>query len=291
MSNIAELFVDCRCTLGEGPIWHPTRNEIFWFDIIEQKLFCANQDGQVINTWSFDEPVAAAAIIDNDQLLLATASKLAKFSIASGEQEMVTPLEADNASTRSNDSRVNPAGGFWVGTMGLTAQKGAGSVYQYRAGKLDKLFGDISIPNSTCFSPDGKTAYWTDTEVGIIRKCEIDSDTGLPVGEWQDHINMPDHRGAPDGAVIDSEGYLWSARWGGSCVIRYAPDGTIDQTIEVPAPNVTCPAFGGEDLKTLYITTARQGLNEEQLAERPQSGSVFSIRVDVAGLEETSVVL
>lgn len=291
MSDSAKLFVDCRNLLGEGPIWHPTRNELFWFDIVGQKLLCANIDGTVLNTWLFDEPVAAAAVIDNDFLLLATASKLVKFSIVDGTQELVLPLEADKPNTRSNDSRVNPAGGFWIGTMSLIEETGAGSVYQYRAGKLEKLFGDISIPNATCFSPDGTTAYWTDTPTNLIKKCMIDPNTGMPVGDWQNHIDTSGHRGHPDGAVIDSAGYLWSARWGGSCVVRHAPDGSIDRIIEVPASNITCPAFGGDDLKTLYITSARQGLSDEQLAEQPHAGSVFSIQVDVPGLPETPVKL
>ena len=291
MNQSAELFVDCRNELGEGLIWHHLRNELFWFDITGQKLFNADQNGHVLNTWAFEEPVAAAAIIDQDMLLLAKASSLTQFSIANGNENSLLPLEADNSATRSNDSRVNPAGGFWVGTMSRTGAKNAGAVYQYRAGQLEKLFDGISIPNATCFSPDGTIAYWTDTPTGIIRKCSIDPLSGKPVSEWQDHIDTNDHRGLPDGAVIDSQGYLWNARWGGSCVIRYAPDGTIDRTIEVPASNITCPAFGGKDFKTLYITSAREGLDEQQLAAQPHAGSVFSIETDVAGLAETPIKL
>lgn len=291
MSDQAELFIDCCNELGEGPFWHPTRNELFWFDIVGQTLSNATAKGEILNTWNFDEAVAAAAVIDNDNLLIATASKLIRFTISTDQRELHMPLEADNPNTRSNDSRVNPAGGFWVGTMGQYGGENAGSVYQYRAGELKKLWGDVGVPNSTCFSPDGTTAYWADTGTGKIRKCATDPKTGLPAGEWHDHIDTNSHRGKPDGAVIDSKGYLWSARWGGGCVVRHKPDGEIDRVIDVPTSNVTCPAFGGEDLKTLYLTTARQGLSEEQLAAQPHAGSVFSIRVDVPGLPETLVVL
>lgn len=289
MSRIAELFIDCRNELGEGPLWHPGRSELFWFNITGKTLNNADASGKVLNTWNFNEPVTAAAIIDNETLLIATASKLIRFSIANGTHELHMPLEADNPDTRSNDSRVNPAGGFWIGTMSLIGDRTAGSVYQYRAGKLEKLFGNIGIPNSTCFSPDGTLAYWADTPSGKIRKCAIDPQTGMPVGEWQDHIDTGG--GRPDGAVIDSEGYLWSARWGGGCVVRHAPDGSIDEIIDVPVSNITCPAFGGDDLKTLYLTTARQSLSPEQLEKEPQAGGIFSLQVDVPGLPETTLKL
>lgn len=291
MSLQAELFIDSRDYLGEGPIWHPARSQLFWFDIVGQKLHNASPENGLLNSWSFDEPVAAAGIIDDNHLLIVGSTELIKFSIDNDTRETIMPFEADNAVTRANDSRVNPAGGFWLGTMGRKAEPGVGSVYQYRRGILKKLMGDVSIPNATCFSSDGTRAYWTDTPTGIITTCKIDPETGLPLSEWETHIDTNAHRGKPDGAVMDSEGYLWNARWGGSCVIRYAPDGTIDQTVELPVSNVTCPAFGDHDLKTLFITSARQGLSPEQLAEQPHAGSLFSVRVDVAGLKETPVLL
>ncbi len=142
----------------------------------------------------------------------------------------------------------------------------SGAVYQYRGGKLDTILTDVRIPNSTCFSPDGRIAYFADTPSKKIRKCAIDPATGLPIGEWTDFVDTSDHRGAPDGSVVDSEGYLWNARYHGSCVVRHAPDGSIDRVVELPVSQVTCPAFGGPDLKTLYITSASQNMTPEQLA-------------------------
>lgn len=291
MADTAKLFIDCRNELGEGPIWHPDRAELLWFNIVSGTFNKANAAGDVLDKWSFDEPVAAAAIIDKNNVLIATASKLTSFNLNTGAQTDFMPLEADNPNTRSNDSRVNPAGGFWIGTMGMNGESGLGAVYQYREGTLETLMINISIPNSTCFSPDGTIAYWTDTPTQIIKKCQIDPKTGLPVGPWEDHIDTSDHRGHPDGSVVDSAGYLWSARWGGNCVVRHAPDGSIDRVIELPVSNVTCPAFGGPDLKTLYITTARHGLSDDDLAKQPTAGGVFAIDVDVPGLPETPVKL
>ena len=122
-------------------------------------------------------------------------------------------------------------------------------------------------------------------------KVETDPATGLPIGEWTLFADVSEGRGYPDGAVVDSEGYLWNAKWGGSCVVRHAPDGSIDRIIEVPVSQVTCPAFGGPDLKTLFITTAAKNLSADQLAAEKHAGSLFAIAVDVPGLPETPIAL
>src|SRR5262249_49469933 len=150
---------------------------------------------------------------------------------------------------------INPAGGFWIGTMSRKGdhEPNSGAVYQYRGGTLTTLFAQISIPNAICFSPDGGTAYFADTPTKKMLKRPIDAATGLPTGDWTLFADTEGHRGYPDGAIVDAEGYVWSARWGGNCVVRHAPDGSIDRVVEVPSANVTCPALGGPDLKTLYI--------------------------------------
>jgi len=155
---------------------------------------------------------------------------------------------------------------------------------------VTKLLPDIHIPNATCFSPDGKTAYFTDGVTGVIRKVSVDPATGLPSGPWQDFVTV-DAPIAPDGAVVDSEGFLWNAQWNGGRVVRYAPNGKIDRTVKVPVTRVTCPAFGGKDLKTLYISSAREGLTADELAQQPTAGGVFAIEVDVPGLPESIVKL
>jgi sugar lactone lactonase YvrE len=204
----------------------------------------------------------------------------------------INEIEADNPLTRTNDSRVHPSGAFWIGTMTKSEEEAPiGAVYHYRAGALTTLKSGIKIPNATCFSPDGRIAYWTDTPTKKIMQCATDPQTGLPVGEWTLFADIEGHRGYPDGAVVDAEGYLWNARWGGSCVVRHAPDGSIDRVVEVPVSQVTCPAFGGPDLKTMFITTAAKNLSAEQLAAEKHAGSLFAIDLDVAGQPETPVVL
>jgi sugar lactone lactonase YvrE len=155
---------------------------------------------------------------------------------------------------------------------------------------MTKVVVGIRIPNSICFSPDGRTAYFTDAGPAIVR-CALDPETGLPVGAWEEFYRM-DGLGGPDGSVVDSEGFIWNARWGGGAVIRISPDGKLDQVIEVPGvTRVSCPAFGGDDYRTLYITTAREHMTPEELEREPHAGSVFAVSIDVPGLPEPSIKL
>lgn len=291
MTDTARLLVDSQCALGEGPFWHPERQQLFWFDINNRTLFAASADGDVASTWHFEEIVAAAAVIDKDTLALATETGLKRFDLKSEATIHLIDIEREVPANRTNDSRVHPSGAFWIGTMVKDEGPKDGSVYHYRAGKLTKIISNAAIPNATCFSPDGRTAYWTDTPEQKILKCAVDPDTGMPVGDWEVFADVADHRGYPDGAVVDSEGFVWNARWGGSCVIRYAPNGTIDRIVEVPVSQVTCPAFGGKDLKRLFVTTANKGLSAEQLAQEKVAGGVFYIDLDIAGQPEPLIKL
>jgi sugar lactone lactonase YvrE len=125
----------------------------------------------------------------------------------------------------------------------------------------------------------------------MIRKCALDPETGTPIGAWQDFFASTEGLGWADGAVTDSEGFVWSARWGGGKVLRISPDGKLDRVIEVPVSNVSCPAFGGKDMKTLFLTTAREHLTPEQLEEQPTAGSLYAVEVDVPGLPEPMLTL
>lgn len=289
MTTTAELFIDSRCELGEGPFWHPLQERLFWFDILNKTLFSATAGGIMVDRFTFDATVTAAGVIDADNLAIASAAGLFKLQLSTDTRELLIPLEPDSTTTRTNDGRVNPAGGMWIGTMGLKnpGKIAAGALYQVRAGAVTKLLSDVYIPNGTCFSPDGKTAYFADTPSGVIRKISIDPQTGLPTGNWEVFVDKGVIAGEPDGAVVDSEGFVWSARWMGKSVVRISPDGRVDRIVSLPVSRVTCPAFGGKDLKTLYLTTAREGMTPEQAAGEPTAGSVYAIEVDVPGLPES----
>lgn len=285
MNSKAELFVDSRCELGEGPFWNPLLERLFWFDIFNQTMLSAGTDGHIVDRITFKDTVSGGAVIDRDALGIVQSGALLRYDFATDTTSVIAEIEDDVPTNRTNDSRVDRTGGFWIGTMGRKAEPSVGGVYQYRAGQTTKVIENIRIPNSICFSPDGRTAYFTDSGKMIVR-CALDPATGLPAGQWEDFFTM-DGPGGADGSVVDSEGYLWNARWGGGKVIRISPDGKLDKVVEVPGVSqVSCPAFGGNDFKTLYITTAREHMTPEQLEREPHAGSVFAVELDVPGIAE-----
>ncbi|MDR6263894.1 SMP-30/gluconolactonase/LRE family protein [Roseobacter sp. N2S] len=273
------VFDPRPCILGEGPLWHPTRNQLFWFDILGKKLLSEN--GQ---EWAFDEHVSAAGWVSDTVLLIASESELFRFDLTSGARQPVVPLEADNPLTRSNDGRADPQGGFWIGTMGKQAEPEAGAIYRYYRGALRQLFDKISITNSICFAPDGTCAYFADTRRRQITQVALDRD-GWPVGDPSVFVDLQAEGVNPDGSVVDAQGCLWNAQWGAHRVARYDTRGQFLQAISFPAEQISCPAFGGADLKTLFATSAADGL------DGVIEGQTFALTLDVAGQPEHRVLL
>jgi len=259
------VFDNRPCFLGEGPIWHPFREQFFWFDVINKRLLSReSQDGNLSGKpleWQFSEFVSAAGWIDHDHLLLASESALLRFEINSGDVEHLAGLESDNPATRSNDGRADPHGGFWIGTMGKSAESEAGAIYRFYGGELRRIHDRITIPNSICFSPDGGYLYFTDTPKKTIFRQALDS-AGWPTGEPEVFLDLRPEGLLPDGSVVDSEGALWNAQWGSGRVARYLSDGKFDQAVLVPGIHSSCPAFGGNDLKSLFVTTAREHIDQ-----------------------------
>lgn len=277
------------CDLGEGPLWHPKLESLFWFDINAFKMF--NWKDDKLKVWSFSEPVSAAGWVDEESLIVATASSLIRLSLASDNRTVLVDLEADMPHTRSNDGRADPWGGFWIGTMGLSAEKEAGSIYRFYKGQLKKLHQNLTIPNSICFSPDKKFVYFADTRQEKIWRQNLDLDSGWPINEPTVFIDFRAQGLHPDGSVCDSEGFLWNAQYGASRLARYSPEGCLDRVENFPASQVTCPAFGGESYNTIFVTSACQGLNDEDLKVEPLAGKVFHFESDVVGLAEYQVEL
>lgn len=279
------VYSDTKSALGEGPLWHPTRNQLFWFDIIGMCLHTMSDGTQ--KTWQFDEHVSAAGWIDHDTLLMASETSLSTFDIETGDTEFVCALEADNDVTRSNDGRADPFGGFWIGTMGKNAEAGAGAIYRYYDGALRKVVNNITITNSICFSPDGALAYYADTVTDKIMRLNLDED-GWPVGKAELFIKEANH---PDGSVVDADGNLWNAQWGSYRVACYAPSGEVLRYVEVGGAQSSCPAFGGADGTTLFVTTAQQNIPEADLEKSDLHGHVFAVEGVAKGQPEHQVML
>ena len=282
------LYDDRLCILGEGPLWHPERKQLFWFDIVGMALMTRVGDQQ--RQWDFDEHVSAAGWVDHDHLLVASESALSLFALETGESEYVCGLEVDTPANRSNDGRADPYGGFWIGTMGKEGEQGAGAIYRYYRGALRTLYRDISITNAICFTPDGKWAYFTDTRKLLVMKVALDGE-GWPCAEPEVYLDFRENQLKPDGAVVDMSGNVWIAHWGASRVCAYAPDGSLLHEEPFPASQITCPAFGGDDFSTLFATSASIGVSDEEKAAKPLSGAVFSCKVAFKGQPENRVLI
>ena len=272
------------CLLGEGALWHPEREEFFWFDILGRRLLSAGRD------WAFADHASAAGWVDRETLLVATGKALVRFDLSSGAAEPVAALDADDPGTRPNDGRADPQGGFWIGTMGLHAEDGRGAIWRYHKGEVRCLYPRITIPNSICFAPDGGHAYFCDTPSKAIQRVRLDRD-GWPAGEPETAVDLRGTDFNPDGSVIAADGTLWNAQWGAGRVAVYDTAGREIAAHAVPASQTTCPAFGGPDLSTLFVTSAAAGLSQDVLAETPHAGRTFALQTDTRGQAEPRVLL
>ncbi|MEP2641440.1 SMP-30/gluconolactonase/LRE family protein [Roseobacter sp.] len=283
----ARVFDDRQCALGEGPLWHPAREQLFWFDITGHALLCRTKLGPV--TWKFDAAVSAAGWLDADHLLVASDTALWRFNLSTGSKSQICPLESTTNATRSNDGRADPWGGFWISTMGRDAEPGAGAIYRLYQGTLRKLFSELTIPNAICFAPDRSHAYFTDTAKAHLMRVPLDQ-AGWPAAPAEMLIDLAAHGLSPDGAVVDNQGALWIAQWGAGRVAVYDKDGTYQSAVDVPGVHSTCPAFGGPDLTTLYVTSATQGLDDTACDPAAQ-GLTFMVKHAGHGVPEPQVVL
>ncbi|WP_108484486.1 SMP-30/gluconolactonase/LRE family protein [Oceaniglobus ichthyenteri] len=270
------------CTLGEGPLWHPGLNCLFWFDIVGKRMY--QRQGDTTRQWQFDDYVSAAGWIDDDNLLIASATRLFQFTLSTGDEKTITPLEADTPTTRSNDGRADPWGGFWIGTMNVDGSREGGAIYRFYKGELRQLYAPISTPNAMCFALDGTHAYFTDTPTRIVQKVALDDD-GWPAADPEPFLDLNDQGLKPDGAVIDADGNLWLACWGAAQVICFAPDGRQIRAIDLPAAQTTCPAFGGPDMQTLFCTSAARD------DDGPAAGQTFAVPAPTKGRAEPQIKL
>lgn len=285
----ATIFDGTECSLGEGPMWHPERQEFFWFDINAHRLY--SRAGDERRLWQFDGHVSAAGWVDHDRLLVAHERALLLLNLGTGDSEEICPLEADNPVTRSNDGRADPWGGFWIGTMGKMAERGAGAFYRYYRGELRQLRAGITVSNAQCFTPDRRFAYFADTPTGKVMRQALDERTGWPVGDPELFLDLPSDQFRPDGAVVDAAGNFWCAHYGHAKVTCHAPDGTLRQSFAIPARQSTCPAFVGENLDRMLVTSAWQKLSDEQRAADRAAGKTFEIDPGARGQAEHRVIL
>lgn len=277
------------CALGEGPLWHPDRQELFWVDITGKRIL--SRAGDTARDWTLAEMPSALALTTDDRLLVATDSRLMLWSPDTGQTDTICPLEPDRPETRSNDGRADPWGGVWISTMGRGAEQGAGAIWRWFDGRLTRLFDKITVPNAICFAPDRSAAFYADSAEGRIWRVALDGATGNPAGPARLWLETSGDGAVPDGAVTDLDGNLWCAFWGGSEVRVFDADARLLKRVALPSAHASCPAFGGPDLTTLFVTSARQGIAQDRLAHEPGHGQTYAVAGLGPGRPEPKVIL
>jgi sugar lactone lactonase YvrE len=278
-----------RC--GEGIVWHSEHAALYWTDINRFLVHRFELGTESVRTWFFEQPVTAVVRTDRDDTL----------AVVLGSKVVLWKPEQDARSehgftlkawprARLNDARADPRGSLWVGSMrnnvnpdGTATEAGGSDGVLHRVdpdGSVVEWKRGIGISNTLTWSPDRTLFYFADTLANEIHVFDYDQGTGNISGERDFLTGFS--RGFPDGSTMDAEGYLWNCRWGGACIVRIAPDGSIDKVIEMPTRNITTCTFGGSDLKTLYVTTA----SEETSPGDRFAGGLFAIRTDVQGQPE-----
>lgn len=285
----SRVLIERKNVLGEGALWHSGRQSFFHVSILENILFEHDAMGEPRGEWIFDGNTSAAGIVSDTELMVATETELLLLNLETNERSHICPLESDNPVTRSNDGRADHQGGFWIGTMGKKAEAGAGAIYRWYKSELRVLVPAVTIPNAICFSPDGSLAYWTDTKAGRLMRVPLDAD-GWPVGTPSVLVDHSSEDFGIDGATVDAEGCIWNTHWGPGEIWRYSPEGEVLQKISADAPQTSCPAIGGKNLDQLFITTARDGMSEEELEAAPTSGNCYTADLAIKGIPEPKVV-
>jgi sugar lactone lactonase YvrE len=270
--------------LGECPLWDERESMLWWVDSRWPALKRFDPATGAVMMQVLSEVVGSIAFRDQGGLLAATKSGLHVLDGSGGALEPMANPEAHLPENRFNDGRCDRAGRFWAGTMCDARRDPTGSLYRFDADfACAKLRNAIIIPNGLAFSPDNRTMYFADTNRHTIWAWDYDLASGAATNE---RVFADTGEGRPDGSCVDADGGLWNAQYGGGRLVRYAPTGKVDRVVELPVANPTCCAFGGDDLGTLYVTTATQRLSPGDLAQQPLAGSLLALRPGVKGLPE-----
>ena len=267
--------------LGEGPVWDERSGELVRVDISGRLVHRWNPTTDESTSFETEGDVGAVVLCDDGGLVLAIECELWLRDTA-GEMTLIGDVEA-RPGVRFNDCRADPRGRLWAGTLHRDREPRQAALYRLDpGGVLTTVLPERTISNGIGWSLEGTTMYYIDSTTQRIVEFDYDLDTG-ELGDQRVFAEIEPTDGLPDGLTVDADGCVWVCLFGGGRMRRYVPDGTLDQEIMLPLTNPTCPAFGGEDLSTLYVTTARHRLTDEQLAREPLAGAVLQIDVGVIG--------
>ena len=291
------------CELGESPFWHPIEQQLYWVDIPGKQILRCNVRSGAVEHWAMAAPLAlepgCIAPARQGGLVVALRDGVYRARQWQGQLRRIASFDYDPATTRFNDGKCDTLGRLWAGTMNDRRDEKSATLYciDGRGGgapAVRAMLGGASTANGLAWSPDNTTLYWADTPSHAIRAWDWDAQANVMGGErvFQQFPRKPDgwrpgqpgYSGRPDGAAVDVQGNYYVAMYEGRRVLKFSPAGELLADIPTPVHCPTMPCFGGEDLRTLYLTSSRKGRSPEELAELPLSGCVFAMRVDVPGL-------
>ncbi len=289
--------------LGESPFWHPHEQRLYWVDIPGRRIARVEVQGLqaqgLVEYWPLTQEPGCIAPVQGGGLVMALRDGIYLARAWGGPLQRLAAAPYDMGKQRFNDGKCDPQGRFWAGSLYEPKNQALGELYMLDGQGLHAMQGGVVTANGLAWSPDGRTAYWADTAAHQVRAFDFDAATGQlsagrvfqqmkpkPAGwAWGDAAaDLPLYSGRPDGAAVDSEGCYWSAQYEGQRLLRLSPTGEVLAEVATPVPCPTMPCFGGPELKTLFITTSRQGRSPQELAHYPEAGCVFAMRVEVAGM-------
>jgi sugar lactone lactonase YvrE len=283
----AEVAVPAQCQLAEGPVWDVRRGLLRWVDILPGHVHSLDPATGAHTWFEAGDPVGTVGTVGLTRgggLVLALADRFALSGSGGEDLRRLGWFSLDRTVVRFNDGKPDPWGTFWAGTMALDERNGPPcSLYRLSPdGTVIELLGDIGLSNGLDWTDDRRLVYYADSNIGRVDLFDTDPDTGA-LGGRRSFVTVPEADGVPDGLTLDAEGCVWLAVWNSGELRRFTPDGRLDAVIRLPARQVTSAAFGGPDLGTLYITTARENFTPADLAEQPHAGDIFACAPGVTG--------
>lgn len=282
----AACVVDCKNVLGEGPLWCPREQVLWWIDISSPSLWRLDPRAAAVSHWPLPRPPGSLALRKDGGFLIAFRSGFATLAEPGGAIRWLEPPGLSLGDERFNDGKADRAGRFWTGTLDRKLASAIGQLYRVEPGvRVTAMDRGFTIANGIGWSPDDRAMYFTDTPSQRIYRYDFDAASGEIANRRVFAAVGPGH-GGPDGMTVDAEGCVWSAQFDRWCVNRYAPDGALERSVRLPVQRPTSCMFGGPDLATLYVTSARMDLAGEALAAQPCAGGVLALDVGVRGLPE-----